>query len=65
MRENTNYNQKRVGRMKELNYASCWNLLGLSSDVENLETDYDEGTTFLAADTGDVYILYQKTWYKL
>lgn len=51
--------------MKELNYASCWNLLGLSSDVATLKTDYDEGTTFLAADTGDVYILYQNKWYKL
>ena len=51
--------------MKELNYSSCWNLLGLSTDVPDLKTDYEEGTTFLAADTGDVYILYQSKWYKL
>lgn len=51
--------------MKELNYASCWNLIGTSSEVASLKTDYDEGTTFLAVDTGDVYILYQKKWNKL
>lgn len=57
--------RKVEARMKELNYASCWKLLGLSSDVATLKTDYDEGTMFLAADTGDVYILYQSKWYKL
>ncbi len=51
--------------MKELNYSACWSLLGLSSDVASLSTDYEEGTTFLAADTGDLYVLYQNLWYKL
>jgi len=51
--------------VKELNFAVCWNLIGTSAEIESLQTDYDEGTTFLAVDTGDVYILYQSKWYKL
>lgn len=51
--------------MMERNYASCWDMIGLSNEVATLKTDYDEGSTFLAVDTGDIYILYQKKWYKL
>lgn len=51
--------------MMERNYASCWDMIGTSAEVATLSTDYDEGSTFFAVDTGDVYILYQKKWYKL
>lgn len=58
-------NKMKVIMMMERNYASCWDMIGLSNEVATLKTDYDEGSTFLAVDTGDIYILYQKTWYKL
>lgn len=58
-------NRMKVIMMMERNYASCWDMIGLSNEVATLKTDYDEGSTFLAVDTGDIYILYQKKWYKL
>lgn len=51
--------------MKSITYTNCWNLIGFSSEAESLGNDYDEGTTFLAVDTGDIYILYHSEWHKL
>ncbi len=51
--------------MKELNFSVAWNIIGLAAEIASLSTDYEEGSTFLAVDTSDVYILYQHKWYKL
>ena len=46
-----------------------WNYLGLSTDdkaeLPFIEQHDVDGTTFLAVDTGDVYIYYDGTWYDL
>lgn len=55
-------------KMKKVNFNTLADYIGLSSEVANLPTDETEctcGATFLAVDTGDMYILYEKTWYKL
>jgi hypothetical protein len=52
--------------MKEMNYASAWDLIGLEAEKESFPIDdVDEGSTFLAVDTKTVYILYRGTWYEL
>lgn len=62
--------------MVEVNFKVQGDLIGLSSEVVNLTgktVTLDDGTThecnngatFLAVDTSDVYILYNTTWYKL
>lgn len=62
--------------MIECNFNVEGDLLGLSSEVANLTSDevtlldgsvhkVVDGSTFLAVDTGDLYILYQGIWYKL
>lgn len=62
--------------MIEANFTVQGDLLGLSSEVSNLtgneitlddnsKRKYKDGTTFLAVDTGDLYILYEENWYKL
>lgn len=62
--------------MIEANFTVQGDLLGLSSEVSNLtgseitlddnsKRKYKDGTTFLAVDTGDLYILYKENWYKL
>lgn len=54
-------------KMKKVNFNVLADYIGLSSEVASLPTDEDvaDGSTFLAVDTGDMYILYQKIWYKL
>lgn len=57
-----------VMKMKKVNFNVQADYIGLSSEVASLPTDEDncvDGSTFLAVDTGDLYILYQGTWYKL
>ena len=62
--------------MVETLFKKQGDLLGLSTEVESLtgstvtlddgtERDCEDGTTFLAVDTGAVYILYKEKWYKL
>ena len=56
-----------VKKMKKINFNVLADYIGLSSEVSSLPIDEDvaDGSTFLAVDTSDLYILYQGTWYKL
>ena len=62
--------------MLDVNFKIKGDLIGLSSEVETLTSEtvtlddgstrtYTDGTMFMAVDTGDLYILYNHTWYKL
>lgn len=62
--------------MIEAKFTLQGDLLGLASEVSSLTSgtvtlddnsthEVKDGTTFLAVDTGDVYILYKERWYKL
>ena len=62
--------------MLDVNFKIKGDLIGLSSEVTSLtnemvtlddgsERTYSNGTTFLAVDTRDLYILYNHKWYKL
>ena len=46
-------------------YKNPWDMIGLASDVATLGTDHENGSTFLAVDTGDLYIFYNDKWYRL
>lgn len=61
--------------MIEANFTVQGDLLGLSSEVgrlggneitldDNSVRAYSDGTTFFAVDTGYLYVLYNKTWYR-
>lgn len=60
----------------DVNFKVKGDLIGLSSEVTSLTDEtvtlddgskrtYSNGTTFMAVDTGDLYILYNHKWYKL
>lgn len=62
--------------MVEANFNVKGDLIGLSAEVAMLASEvitlddgsqraYNDGTTFLTVDTGDLYILYKQKWYKL
>lgn len=62
--------------MVEANFNIKGDLIGLSAEVAMLASEvitlddgsqraYNDGTTFLTVDTGDLYILYKQKWYKL
>ena len=62
--------------MVEANFNIKGDLIGLSAEVAMLTNEiitlddgsqraYNDGTTFLAVDTSDLYILYKQKWYKL
>lgn len=62
--------------MVECNFNVLGDLIGLSGEVASLtgntvtlddgtEHVCENGTTFLAVNTSDLYILYSGTWYKL
>ena len=55
--------------MKKVNFKTVADFIGLASEVSALPTtdteDYEvsDGATFMAVDTGKVYILYGGKWY--
>lgn len=57
--------------MKKINFQTVADFIGLSGEaatlpVENTD-DYEiqDGATFMAVDTGKIYILYNKKWYPI
>ena len=57
--------------MKKVNFKTVADFIGLASEVSALPTtdteDYEvsDGATFMAVDTGKIYILYNKKWYPI
>ena len=57
--------------MTKINFQTVADFIGLSSEVVTLPVentdDYEiqDGATFMAVDTGKIYILYNKKWYPI
>ena len=57
--------------MTKINFQTVADFIGLASEVSTLPTtdteDYEvsDGATFMAVDTGKVYILYNGKWYPI